>query len=507
MKITSPCLILNTSQDAPKRRVLLRDSDGTLLFDVTAHICPDGNFPATIDVRRFMGKDITITTEEDGAPVACRLSNSLPAPTAQEAAGRPLLHFTPNRGWSNDPNGMVYRDGVYHLYYQHNPMGTDWGNMHWGHATSRDLLRWEDHGVVLFPDEYGTAFSGCALSDDRRVSGLGNNEKAPLLFFYTAAGGDSRLSAGHPFTQRLAVSTDDGKTLHPRDGILISNIVDGNRDPKVIFAEEWQAYAMVLYLTNDRYLLLRSEDLLHWTPMQEIRLPGDNECPDFYPLCLRGERYWIFSGAHERYLIGHLKTDGFVPAGEARSLHHGGHSYAAQSFSGLPGERRVRIAWDRYPIPEQPFSRQMGFPLEMSLTERGGHLCLSALPVPELENALGTPVTLEDKTDADFPTVAALTHLTVPAGASGTMTLNLFGYSVTLDLTAATLCAGEHVLPLTVAGGDIDLLVLTDKQSVEIYLDGGTILCTAGHTFGEERMVHVSGLPEGASLTVRPVCL
>ena len=143
----------------------------------------------------------------------------------------------------------------------------------------------------------------------------------------------------------------------------------------------------------------------------------------------------------------------------------------------------------------------------MSLTERGGYLCLSALPVPELENALGTPVTLEDKTGADFPTVAALTHLTVPAGASGTMTLNLFGYSVTLDLTAATLCAGEHVLPLTVAGGDIDLLVLTDKQSVEIYLDGGTILCTAGHTFGEERTIHVSRLPEGASLTVRPVCL
>lgn len=125
--------------------------------------------------------------------------------TQGEASRRPSIHFTPQTGWMNDPNGLVYADGNYHLYFQHNPFDVQWENMSWGHAVSRDLLHWEQKDDVLFPDETGTMFSGSGIVNDRKMLGLPEDA---VIFFYTADGNNNKWSAGKQFTQRIAYSTD-----------------------------------------------------------------------------------------------------------------------------------------------------------------------------------------------------------------------------------------------------------------------------------------------------------
>ena len=199
---------------------------------------------------------------------------------------KPSLHFTPSYGWMNDPNGLVYHDGIYELYYQHNPRGIDWNCMTWGHARGTDLLHWEDLGDVLEPDENGLMFSGCAIRNDRGLLGLPEDA---LLFFYTAAGHSSRESKGKPYTIRLAYSTDGGNTLIKKDGKLangevIETLAAENRDPKVFWHEESGAYILVLWIENNDFGIWRSEDLEQFTMTQRVTLESGYECPDLFRL-------------------------------------------------------------------------------------------------------------------------------------------------------------------------------------------------------------------------------
>ena len=154
---------------------------------------------------------------------------------------RPRIHFTAPTGWINDPNGLVFTDGIWHLYHQWNPYGTEWGNMHWGHAVSHDLINWEHKGIVMELDEFGTVYSGCGWQDHANAAGFGRDT---LLFLYTASGGCNQWSidAGNQHTQRLAVSTDQGGTLR-KSGLILDHIKGGNRDPKVFYHPESKAYS------------------------------------------------------------------------------------------------------------------------------------------------------------------------------------------------------------------------------------------------------------------------
>jgi levanase/fructan beta-fructosidase len=269
---------------------------------------------------------------------------------------RPEFHFSSQRGWINDPNGLFYYKDMYHMFFQHNPVGCKWGNMHWGHAVSKDLVHWEEKEIALYPDEMGTMFSGSAIVDTKNATGLKKNENDVILLFYTAAGGtDSELSKSQPFTQCLAYSTDGGNTFekYPENPI-VPFIEPGNRDPKVIYHAESDVYTMVLYLADYRYLLLTSKNLLDWKRIQEISLQDDGECPDFYPLPVDGNMEnmkWVLSGASDRYLYGSFDGNKFCSEAEVKRLQYGKlNSYAAQTWSDLSAvdTRRIRIAWNRF---------------------------------------------------------------------------------------------------------------------------------------------------------------
>ena len=176
------------------KKKLLFISNGQMVFDLDVHLdnlspC----FTAYVDVSRFIGQTLTLSVEPE-MPLCVGESDVMDEENVYQEPMRPNVHFTVKNGWNNDPNGLCFQNGLYHMFYQYNPCATIWGNMHWGHAISSDLLHWEEQDVKLFPDEYGTEYSGCAFVDTENVSKLGSTEEPPILFYYTAAGGESRLS-------------------------------------------------------------------------------------------------------------------------------------------------------------------------------------------------------------------------------------------------------------------------------------------------------------------------
>ncbi len=277
---------------------------------------------------------------------------------------RPEFHYTAPYGWINDPNGMVYHNGVYHLYYQHNPMNTEWENISWGHCISKDLIHFEYVSDVMFPDENGTMFSGCGLVNERGCFGL---PKDALLFFYTAAGSANAMSRGREFTQRLAYSLDGGQTLVKHDGFCMECMESQNRDPKVFWHEESRAYIMSLFLSENRFAIFRSEDLRQWVRTDTLSYPPMWECPDLFALKSEsGEVKWAFMSADGYYFIGEFDGYTFQRESEMQAMYRGGLPYAAQSFSGT-GDRVISIAWLRTADKGKKYSGMMSIAREFRL--------------------------------------------------------------------------------------------------------------------------------------------
>lgn len=445
------------------------------------------------DVSQYRGEWLQIVLPDniDCATIQCdeRIYRS--------SCERPAIHFTAPFGWINDPNGMIeYTSSVtgektYHMFYQHNPYDTIWGNMHWGHATSRDLLHWEHQPLALCPDAMGTMFSGCAILDRDNRSGLREGAEDVILFYYTAAGNTSALSEGKPFTQCLAYSTDGGKTLRKYEGNpILPHIQGDNRDPKVIWCDELSCYVMALYLDGNEYVLHRSEDLIHWAFLQKLTFPGETECPDFYPLNADDDpakRKWVISGASHRYMIGEWREGQFHVVQGARSLHYGPYSYASQTLSDVSDGRRINVAWHRgIPYPEKAeCNGQMSVPIEMTLKTDGSEYRLCANPITELSGILhkisehsdlllqrGNPFSLPLKTNA-YEVVWDLTNI-----GDCVMRIQIFGNELIVNPKANQMSMGDNAAPLSLSDRPTKLRAIVDRYSMELFAGDGEIMMT-----------------------------
>lgn len=297
---------------------------------------------------------------------------------------RPQFHFSPKANWTNDPNGLVYYNGVYHLFFQHNPSGINWGNMTWGHAVSPDLVHWTELDPAIHPDKLGTIFSGSAVVDWQNTSGLGKGDHKTICAFYTAA--------GEPFTQCLAYSSDCGRTFTKYEGNpIIGHIAGSNRDPKVFWYAPGKHWVMALYLDGDEFAIFNSTDLKQWERVSSLHIPGHSECPDMFELPVdsnKDDMKWLFVPASGAYLIGSFDGKEFKPEAGPFKGDFGAHYYATQTYSDIPARdgRRIQLAWMRGgEYPGMPFNQQMNFPCECTLKIFPEGIRMCRMPVREIE--------------------------------------------------------------------------------------------------------------------------
>ena len=431
------------------------------------------DFRAYIDVSRYLGETLELIIAPE-MEIPLEQADRMELPGVYGEALRPQVHFSAKNGWINDPNGLIYLDGVYHLFYQYNPAGNNWDNMHWGHAVSGDLIRWEERDVAMFVGEQGNIFSGSAIVDRENRSGLAEGENPAVLLYYTAT--------GRPFTQRLAYSTDGLQTIREYPGNpVVPHLEGANRDPKVVFCEELRCYVMALFLINNRYALLSSEDLKEWRVFQELDIPNEAECPDLFPIRDgKGRKKWVLMGASDHYLVGEFREGAFVPCQEVRCLQYGSGAYAGQSFSGLPGDRVVRVCWDRWDHPSTSFTGQMGIPLELSLEEEDGGFFLRAAPVKELKGLFLRREVLEGRAiapgaplRADLEERPYFWRLRGAYAEGVVLEVTVFGCRIQVDFSRNQLSLGGKTMPVSARKDGLDLAVISDRHSVEIFADGG----------------------------------
>lgn len=384
---------------------------------------------------------------------------------------RPQFHFSARSGWLNDPNGLVFHRGEYHLFFQHNPFGNNWGNMTWGHAVSPDLVHWQQLPNALEPDARGTMFSGSALVDWQGRAGFG---KEALVAFYTAAG--SGVSPPAPYTQCLAGSSDGGRTWQKDPGNpILAERSPGNRDPKVFWYEPGGHWVMVLYEGPNHdpaaqvISFFTSTDLRHWEFQSHVG--GFYECPDLFELDGR----WVLLGADGCYLLGDFDGRRFLPRAGKFSSDWGANCYAAQTYSDIPAAdgRRILLAWmagGQY--PDMPFNQQMTFPC--ALTRRGDRLC--KWPVREL-------ATLAIATHDDLDHEGELFDLEaeIEPGNATICGFEVRGLAVSYLAGDQALLVGRNVAPLPLTNGRFRLRLLVDRTSVEVFANGGAT--TLSHCF------------------------
>ena len=283
-------------------------------------------------------------------------------------------HFSADRGWINDPNGLVLHDGIFELYYQYNPKGIEWNHISWGHARSTDLTHWEELPVALGPDETGYMFSGCGIVNERGLMGLPEDA---LIFFYTAAGHMSPESAGRGFAIMSAYSLDGGRTLVKTGRTVLRSVGWESRDPAVFWHEESGAYILVLYLEDHDFGIYRSEDLESFQLSQRITLEYGFECPDLFCLPVYDtegkptqEERWVFWTGDGSYFVGDFDGYRFRASG-TRELAYAGtgrvRPYAAQTWSGVPDGRVISEAWLTSDCVGNVSTGAMCYPRELSL--------------------------------------------------------------------------------------------------------------------------------------------
>ncbi len=342
---------------------------------------------------------------------------------------RPSYHFTPPQNWTNDPNGMVYHKGIYHLFFQYYPDSTIWGPMHWGHATSKDLFNWQEQPIALYPDSLGYIFSGSAVVDKNNTSGFGKKGQTPLVAIYTShnpkAEKDKPLEVEH---QSIAYSLDDGRTWikYAQNPVLKNPGISDFRDPKVMWYEPTKKWIMTL-ATKDHITFYSSPDLKNWSKESEIGKEfgahgGVWECPDLFSLDDnagpnkeggRSKKVWVLivninpgapnKGSGTQYFLGDFDGHTFSPfSTDTKWADYGPDDYAGITWSNT-GNRKIFLGWMSNwmyanQVPTKKWRNAMTIPRELKLKHIGNDLLLASEPVVELAKIQSKPVIAQNIT-------------------------------------------------------------------------------------------------------------
>ena len=429
------------------------------------------DYYAPIPVTSWIGKSIRLEGDYPEAFYAkIKQADYLP----ESGQLHPLMHFTPVNGWMNDPNGLVCQDGIYHLFYQHNAFGTAWDNMSWGHAVSKDLLHWEHRPMAILPDEDGTIFSGSGICNEQGFLEL--PEKA-LVFFYTSAGGsaDSPWSEGGQFTQRIAYSIDNGATLHKKNQVIVPNLTEGNRDPKVYWHEESKGYIMSLYLRHHVYAILRSEDLEHWELTQKLPFVTARECPDLRPIPTEeGKEKWILFTASGEYFTGDFDGFRFTNLSGGHMAYQNELPYAGQTYSSLP-ERVVLMHWMRTENPEKYYTGMMGIPRELTLIKGEEGFILRQSVIREWkEQRVSVREEKKRKQWEEESVRDAALELQLNIQDASVLSVTIYGQKISYQREEGILCVNGDVCKVKEELRDLSILV--DREILEVAANEDTLL-------------------------------
>ncbi len=535
-----PFIKIPVSYNAPSAKFLISDDSG-IIFEINAKYEADmtkvDHFYYA-DVRRYRGRKLEFSWDLDAVP--CPMPDfceSRPqyvhcgnTTDAKDSIGceksRPSVHFTSPEGWINDPNGLCYYEGKYHIFYQLNPYGNCWSNMTWGHAVSENLVDWEHLDIALFPDETGDMFSGSGIIDKHNILGLNTPEHDAMLLYYTAAAGNNVMSAGKNFEQYIAISTDGGKTFKTQLGgkPVIPYIVDHNRDPKIVFHKASGKYICSLYFENHKFGVFSSENLIDWKLLFELEVEGDDECPAFYPLTAPdGSEKWVAQGAFDRYIIGDFDGKKFTKTEKpgilsyARETETFGQTtaYAAQSFTDLPDGRVVRFSWLKTSKTDCCFKSCLSIPWEIQIKNINGELKLCATPAKEVEGLRlkGTFKSLEANEITALPGVCNDIELIFDGSSRGITKLDIMGAVFTLDFDAGCVSWKSPVgaqpvstAPLFVIDGNYSMRFITDTLNIESFFCGGSVtICALGDLEIDKPFLSVEGQSKVSSIKIFPL--
>lgn len=478
MTVTHRYLNLPVSGQAGTDSLTMR-MDGQLFRRVAARLSTTPEYWVFVDMEGYVGRRLTL--EYPANATVLKMVSMTDQPAGAESFYkeplRPQLHFTSRRGWINDPNGLVWHDGEFHLFYQHNPYEREWGNMHWGHAVSSDLIHWQELPTALFPDELGFQFSGSVVIDSLNTAGFGTEA---MVAVYTAD------SPGRE-VQCLAYSMDKGRTWTKYGG---NPVIDSGqkwqtvdtRDPKVFWYEPQKVWVMAL-CERDGHSIYQSKDLKHWEFKSHV--VGFWECPELFELPVDGDnsnKLWVMYGASGTYMLGHFDGAVFTPVSGKQASWFGA-IYAAQTFNNMPDERRIQIGWDRIDHPNMPFKGQMSLPAELSLRTTPCGIRLFCNPIREIENLQQRVVSRQNLTAEQADVLLAPYK---NADALRIKAVISFTHSTPLGLDWGSMHVIDCDLNFNLVNGffygDRDFEnhrvtadIIIDKTSVQVYLDGGAL--------------------------------
>jgi len=518
LKVNKKYLNIPIQESLERQRVNFFVDEDTLTYNDIRVADNEISYWTFLDISAYKGKKFKFIFSEEVKGIAkiFQADTIVGEANLYKEEFRPQVHYTTRRGWTNDANGMIFYDGEYHLFYQHNPYETDWGNMTWGHAVSKDLLHWEELTLALLPDEFGTMFSGSAVIDYNNTAGFNVGDTPAMLAMYTA---DLRKNGEELGQQQcIAYSLNKGRTFTKYKGnpvIPMQNRFGSKhaRDPRVFWYGPDNHWVMIMH-EGVCMTIYTSTDFKEWEHTCTLDA-GYWECPDLFELPVdenEEDKKWVVYGVRGIYQIGSFDGKVFKPETEMLRYNNVGWSMrAAQSYNDEPKGRRVAIGWGLASFPGMPFTETFTFPMEMKLKTTPNGIRLHVKPVEEIQELYVKKHTFENlyigkELNEKLKQISnPLLHIKtiMEIDNSRIFGLNINGYELKYDVATNTL--NDVFIPLQ--NRQLELEVIVDKTIIEVYVNGGRYYWFQNYTEGDLNNFNLSLNKGGDPLHKNPKTL